>query len=996
MVTVRVLGELTVEDRGCLLDRIASRRARSLLGWLAVHPGLHSRARVAGIFWPDVLDESARSSLRTTLAALKRELGQPAANVVTATRERVGIEPGPEAWIDLHAFESLVARGELAEAASLCQGELLADLDDEWVYEARAAHAQQLLEVLGRLADEAEGSGDLKGALQRTRQQVALDPLSEEAQRELIRRLATAGDRPGALAAYQVYNVRLQRELGIAPSVGTRELVQRVRNGEATPAVDGAGTAASKPRIGRAPVGSRIRITGMPETDCANCGHENTPGQRFCASCGQPLFRACSSCGRENPPDFRFCAACGSPLDPGPPVAADLEGERRWATVLFSDLAGFTRLSEATDPEDIRSMVDHFTGQMGEIVDRYGGWIDKVMGDSLMAVFGAPVTHEDDAERAVRAGLELQRYAAENSDELAGLALRVGVDTGEVMFAPVGPGDRRELTVMGDTVNMAWRLQEVAPDGGVLIGEETTRACRKAIRCEALEPITVKGKDAPVPAWLAREAITSTTPRALKGGPMLGREAELELLRSTWDRVVALRQPQLLSLLGSPGIGKTRLCRELVASVEETGGRAVRGRSLPYGESTGYGGFAGMIRSVSGVFETDPPEIARGKLERRIDALIEAGDPQTLLTHISLLSGLTEDAVEERSVLFASARDLIEALAREQPTLYVFEDIHSAAPALLDLIESVAAHVREVPAMLLTLARGELLDARPNWGGGIPRYTGVLLDPLPPDKSHELALRLLGDVPERETVAEQVEQAAGGNPLFIEELTAALAEGTAEPAHELPKAIRAIITARLDALPREERRLMLDASVAGQVFSRGMLECLAGGECSVAQALEDLEFRDLIRRRRDSRMDGREEFSFKHGLIRDVAYGTLPRAARRERHAIVAHFVEQEAGSGTDSAAILAHHWREAGDSEQAVHYLLSAAEQASRGWAKGEAVALYNQALELIPEADQGRRRDVTMKRAIAYAGFTHLIADGTQIRRAQRTGEAGRSPER
>jgi class 3 adenylate cyclase len=652
--------------------------------------------------------------------------------------------------------------------------------------------------------------------------------------------------------------------------------------------------------------------------------------------------------------------------------------------VLFGDLAGFTHLSEATDPEEVRLMVDRCTGHMGEIVYGYGGWIDKVMGDALMAVFGAPVAHEDDAERAVRAGLDLQRYAADNADELGGLNFRVGLDTGEVMFAPVGPEDRRERTVMGDTVNVAWRLQEVAPQGGVLIGEETERACREVIRCEPVEPIAVRGKEAAVAAWLAREAVTRQAPKVAPSGPMLGREAELELARTTWERVVARRQPHLLSVLGSPGIGKTRLCHELVCFVEEHGGRVVRGRSLPYGESTGYGGFAEMIRSVAEITESDRPDEGREKLGRRVEALIEAGDdPQTRIAHLSLLAGFSEDAVDDRSVLFTAARDFIEALAREQATLFVFEDLHWADPSLLDLIESVATHVRDVPAMFLTLARGELLDARPNWGGGIPSHTGISLDPLPPEQGRELASRLLGDVPASEAAAEEIEQAAGGNPLFVEELTAAMAEGIADPAHELPVAIRTIIAARLDALPDEERRVMLDASVAGNVFKRGVLECLAGEEISLSRALEDLEFRDLLRRRRASRMHGGEEFCFKHALIREVAYGTLPLAVRRERHATVARHLEDAGGSGTDGAAILAHHWREAGDSERAVRYLLSAAEQAGRGWATGEAVALYNQALELIPEGDEDRRRDVNLKRAIAYAAFTH-IGDARQIRRS------------
>ena len=404
---------------------------------------------------------------------------------------------------------------------------------------------------------------------------------------------------------------------------------------------------------------------------------------------------------------------------------------------------------------------------------------------------------------------------------------------------------------------------------------------------------------------------------------------------------------------------------------------------MPYGESSGYGGFARLVRGLGGILPTDAPDQARDKLRRRIEALGDVPAPESVLTHVSLLAGFTEEGVEDRSVLFASARDFVEGVAREQATLFVFEDFHWADPSLLDLIEWLAVHVRDVPAMFLASARGELLDARPHWGGGIPRHTAVSLEPLSAEDARALALRLLPEASDPESAAVRIEQAAGGNPLFIEELAAATAEGTAESAEQLPVAIRAIISARLDALPSLERRLVLDASVAGGVFTRRMLESLGEEDVPVTQALDDLEFRDLIRRRNRGSSPVDAHYSFKHGLIREVAYATLPRAARRARHATVAEFLEGEARSGTDAEAILAYHWREAGNSEQAVRHLLSAAELAGRGWAKGEAVALYNQALELIPK-DDPRRRDVELRRAIDYAAFTH-IDDARQARRAQ-----------
>jgi class 3 adenylate cyclase/energy-coupling factor transporter ATP-binding protein EcfA2 len=694
-------------------------------------------------------------------------------------------------------------------------------------------------------------------------------------------------------------------------------------------------------------------------------------GSNVLTSAGQ-----CARCGYQNSAEHRFCGSCGQALGAEDPAAAALEGERRWATVLFADLSGFTSHSEVTDPEEVRWMVDRLTGKIGEIVRTYGGWVDKVIGDAVMAVFGAPVAHEDDAERAVRAALELQRYATENADELAGLALRVGLDSGEVMFAPVGPRERREFTVMGDAVNTASRLQGAAPKGGVLIGERTTRACGQAIRCEAVKPVRLKGKEAPVNAWLAREAVAPPAQRPVSEGSMVGRTAELEALCAAWNRVAARLEPRLVTVLGPAGIGKTRLCRELARVAEHDGGRVIAGRSLPYGESTGYAALADVIRTVAGIYESDPRIEARQKLARRLELLPDLEQPHEVLAHLALLLGLTEEAVDDRTALFVSVQSFVEALARERSTLLVIEDIHWADRGLLDLIEWLGAHVSQGRLMVVASARADLLDSRPDWASRVPGHVQLRLDPLAADESRELALRLLRDLPDPDLAADQIMETAGGNPLFVEELTAAFAEGAADPASHLPVAIRSIIAARLDALPADERHVLLYASVVGNIFWPSVVECLAGDDARVATAvLDDLELRDLIRRQRSSRMQGEDEYAFKHGLIRDVAYATLPRAARREHHAAVAAFLEDAAGFAADSAAILAYHWRAAGDADRALEYLLAAAEQAGRGWAKEEAVALYNQALALLPDGDR-RTRGIQLKRAVAWAALTHVAA--------------------
>ncbi len=723
---------------------------------------------------------------------------------------------------------------------------------------------------------------------------------------------------------------------------------------------------------------------------CPSCTEANDAAQRFCGHCGTSLWLRCASCGQENPPGFRFCGSCGAPCESRDHSTSDVgkneEGERRWLTVLFADLSGFTSLSERTDPEEIRSMVDGCMKEMAEVVERFGGTVDKVIGDALMAVFGAPIAHEDDAERAVRAALEIQHCATEQAALFGGLGVCVGVNTGEVIFAPVGPG-RRESTVMGDAVNTAARLQAAAPPAGVLLGEATHAACAHAIACEAVEPVLAKGKEAPLRAWLARGITSAPAGRPLSAAPFLGRDAELELLVRAWARTSGELHPQLVTLVGPPGIGKTRLTREFAARVEADGGRTLHGRPLPYGEPAAYWAFGAVIREACGIFATDPPDVAAHKLGERTASLLAPSEARELARNLSILARLTEDTVEDRHVLFASAQRFLEALAREQPTLVVLEDLHWADDSLVELIETLSVRVAGAPLLLLAIARPEFLDARPTWAR-LPTNVTVQVQALTDSCAHELVRQLLTRAVDHEALAKRVDEAAGGNPLFIEELVAWLSESGTAGAIGLPANLKAIIAARIDQLPAPERQVILDASVVGDFFWLGSLRAL-GGNGALADTLQSLERRDLVRRSPSSRIAGDQELIFKHGLVREVAYATLPKAARRERHAVVARFVERAAGDPTAYAAILAHHWREAGDAANAADYLLAAADQAWRGWAPHEAVELCNQALELIPKNDDARRRRARLRRAVAATAEMHAGRDVVPMDQSKSAGE-------
>jgi len=676
----------------------------------------------------------------------------------------------------------------------------------------------------------------------------------------------------------------------------------------------------------------------------------------------------CPNCERENPDDAAFCNACGTPLEK--PAARE---ERKIVTVLFVDLVGFTARAEQLDPEDVRAILNPYYTRLRSEIEVFGGTVEKFIGDAVMAVFGAPVAHGDDPERAVRAALAVREAVTQmnEAEPELDLQVRLAVNTGEAIVALGANPDLGEGLVAGDVVNTASRLQTAAPTNGILVGQATHRATRGSFEYAEVEALVVKGKRTPVRAWLANSASSGPGERASSGVPMLGRVHELAVLNRIFDGVVADRRPHLVTVVGDAGIGKTRLGVEFSDRLEREGARVLRGRSLPYGAVTTYGTFAQHVKGFAEIFANDDAELGREKLRAAIGTL-ECEDAEELSSDLALLIGLEAGReVPDRQTLFRAARRFVELLAADQPTVLLFEDIHWAGSGTFDLVEMLASRVRDVPLLLLALARPDLQHARPGWGGGMPAYTALSLQALDDESAAELALQLLGA--EVEAATSRVVETAEGNPLFIEELAASVAERSPASAAPLPTTIRELISARLDALPPSERTVLLDAAVVGKLFWLGALESLDGSVGDLPELLDSLEARDLVRREPLSWIEGDEQYTFKHVMIREVAYATLPRTSRRELHAAVARFLEEATGDAAATATALAEHWREAGDAERALEYIELAGDQAAGGWAKDEAAALYAQGLELLPDGDP-RHRQLARKHALAAAAGVHV----------------------
>jgi class 3 adenylate cyclase/energy-coupling factor transporter ATP-binding protein EcfA2 len=573
-------------------------------------------------------------------------------------------------------------------------------------------------------------------------------------------------------------------------------------------------------------------------------------------------MRSCLVCGQENPPAARFCLSCGAPITDGS-RAVD---ERRIVSIIFVDLVGFTGRAEQLDPEDVRALLAPYHDRVRREIESFGGTVEKFIGDAVMGVFGAPLAHGDDAQRAVRAALAVRDIAGELAE--GGLQLRVAVNTGEAIVSLGARPALGESLVAGDVVNTAARLQAAAPIDGVIVGSETYLATRDIIRYEPSTPVVAKGKERPVPAWIAIAAADSTL------GPVdteeiVGRGFELAILGALWDRAVASRLPTLVSVIGPAGVGKSTLAARFTQLAADSGARVVHGRSLPYRESGSYGALASQLMTLADVFESDAASIVAGKLRTRTVQLLNGrdGDADAIADDLAAVVGESSGRVAlDRDALFHSVRDFLEGAARERPTILVFEDAHWADASLLDLVLELAALMSDVPVCIVTLSRPELFDARPDWGAGAPEFLGMTLGPLGEADARELVNRRIGD----DERAEAVLRTAEGNPLFIAQLAASI--GEIAPGR-LPTNIREIVAARLDALPPAERALLLDAAVVGRVFWLDALQALNESAGDLPRLLEQLERRDLIHRETSSIFEGKHQFGFTHALIREVAAG---------------------------------------------------------------------------------------------------------------------------
>ncbi len=693
-----------------------------------------------------------------------------------------------------------------------------------------------------------------------------------------------------------------------------------------------------------------------------------------------PPMVSCLACATSNPDGARFCNGCGAPLASAASAAGAVREERKVVTVLFADLAGYTARSETLDPEDVRAFLLPYYDVLTSEITRHGGIVDRFLGDGVMALFGAPTAHEDDPERAVRAALRiLERIGALGLD----LHARIGINTGPVLFA-TGGGAGRDDAVTGDAVNTASRLQALAPVDGIVVGEPTYRATVHRFAFETLQAAQVKGKAEPLSVWrvlapLARpagELPAETT-------PFVGRELERSLLVSLFERSRWTPSTELVTIVAEPGLGKSRLVRELARHVEALPDLVTWrvGRCLPYGEGIGLWALGEIVKAQAGILDTDDQATLAAKLEA---VLVEpdASMRTWMRDRLAPLVGLeTSTQPPQQAEAFTAWRRFLESIAADGPTVLVVEDLHWADDALVSFLSHLAEHTVGLPLLVVATARPELEERHPAFLARTRRNTVLSLAALADADIGTLLAATLGDTsPEvRSTVLAR----AGGSPLYAEQLGAMLRDrlipiaGGMLDEDAVPPSVQALLAARIDALPADAKVVLLDASVVGKTFWSGALAALAGREpFELEPALAELARRELVRPIFPSSMAGDAEYTFWHALLRDVAYGELTRGARLVRHRAAAAWITERVGAalGEDAEIVVAH--------------LERALELAAATGASGEVAAIQADLVDaLLATADTGARTDVSravsrLRRALELMPGDHAGRPGALVR--------------
>jgi class 3 adenylate cyclase/tetratricopeptide (TPR) repeat protein len=739
---------------------------------------------------------------------------------------------------------------------------------------------------------------------------------------------------------------------------------------------------------------------------CPNCGQPNPVGKKFCSQCGTKLALACPTCGAALDGSERFCGECGTPVGTGtlatrpasitePIGSAPPASERRHVSVLFADLVGFTTLSEQRDPEEVRELLTRYFETARQLIARYGGNIEKFIGDAVMAVWGTPVAREDDSERAVRAAIDLvAAVTALGSEVGADLRLRAGVMTGETA---VSVGAEGQGMVAGDLVNTAARVQAVAAPGTVFVGETTRRATEAAIAYEDAGEFELKGKAEALPLWRAVRVVAALGGLQRTSGleaPFVGRDREIRLVKEMLHASSEERKAHLVSVMGVAGVGKTRLSWEFEKYVDGLADDVWwhRGRCLSYGEGVAYWALAEMVRMRAQIVEDEEPEAAQAKLRAAIEEHVHDPEEQRWLEpRLAHLLGLEERVVRDPQDLFAAWRLFFERLAETLPIVMVFEDLQWADTALLDFIEYLLEWSREYPLFILTLARPELSERRPTWGAGKRNSSSLFLEPLPPAAMEELLQGLVPGLPP--DVRSQILERAEGIPLYAVETVRMLLDrdllvqdgneyrlaGELE-ALEVPETLHALIAARLDGLSAQERMLIQDASVLGKVFTRPAVAALTGiSDAEVEGVLTSLVRKEFLSVQTDPRSPERGQYGFLQDLVRKVAYDTLSKRERKAKHLAVVATLEATWGADEpEIAEVLASHcleaYRAAPDAPDAGEIRNKAREALAKAGQRAAALAATEEAQRYFEQAaglaDDPLARAGLVERAATMAG--------------------------